>query len=399
MSQTTRSASSILRATLACLLVAVLATLASSPMSASATSTKEQLAAAKARYEEIKDEIAVEQRQLDSLKSEMVAIAGRLEAAEGRLEKSADDLAEVRKELAAAEAEYQALRDKLAERARAAYIEGPGNDIEFLLGATSLADLADRVQFVDALSQSDLDLATEVQNLSNRLEQRKEKLQALNAEHERAVEELESQENTLFGKLRDQQRITESIERKLDEAKSLVGKLSAQYAKELAALAAAQAGTSAPNPGPGSIAGILQVCPVDQPRVVYDGFGAPRYGGGYHPHAGNDIIAPMGTPIRAPFAGTARSSYNTLGGNAVYVTGPKGYVYNAHLSRYSSNSNGPVKAGDIIGYVGETGDTSTPHNHFEWHPTPMPGSWPKSPYGYTTIGGAVNPWPVLQSVC
>ena len=56
-------------------------------------------------------------------------------------------------------------------------------------------------------------------------------------------------------------------------------------------------------------------------------------------------------------------------------------------------------AGDIIGYVGETGDTSTPHDHFEWHPKTMPSSWPTSPYGYRTVGSAVNPWPILQSVC
>ena len=58
-----------------------------------------------------------------------------------------------------------------------------------------------------------------------------------------------------------------------------------------------------------------------------------------------------------------------------------------------------VKAGDIIGYVGETGDTDTPHDHFEWHPSVIPSSWPTSPYGYRVVGSAVNPWPVLQSVC
>ena len=396
MQQPSRSISALARAFLAALAVALLATLAPS-LSASATSTKEQLDAAKRRFEQLKDEIAAEERRLSSLGNEMVALAGRLEAAEGRLEKAEDDLRTTERDLAAAEAEFEELRAQLAERARAAYIEGPGNDLEFLLGATSLADLADRVQFVDALTQADLDLATKVQNLANRLSARAEDLEALTAERERAVEDLNAQEDVLFGKLREQQQITESIDAKVDEAKSLVDRLSAQYQRELAALREESGGTSG---GAGSIGGILDHCPVDQPRVIYDGFGAPRYGGGYHPHAGNDIIAPSGTPIRAPFPGTTRASYNTLGGNAVYVYGAAGYVYNAHLSRYSSNSNGQtVKAGDIIGYVGETGDTSTPHDHFEWHPKSMPSSWPTSPYGYRTVGSAVNPWPILQSVC
>jgi murein DD-endopeptidase MepM/ murein hydrolase activator NlpD len=130
---------------------------------------------------------------------------------------------------------------------------------------------------------------------------------------------------------------------------------------------------------------------------VYDGFGAPRYGGGYHPHAGNDIIAPQGTPIRATFDGEARISTNSLGGYAVYVYGALGYTYNAHLMQ--PGVTGSVQAGDIIGYVGATGNASTPHNHFEWHPNTIPANWPTSPYGYSVVGSALNPWPLLSQVC
>ena len=280
-----------------------------------------------------------------------------------------------------------------SDLAREAYIQGPGNDLEFLLGATSLLDLADRLQYVEALSQADVDLATEVQNLTNKLKARAASLKDLEAEREAAVADLKDRQDQLFARLFEQLQLTNDIQKKVDRAKQLVADLSKKYQQELAALA----GNA--NPPAGAISGILFHCPVDQPRVVWDGFGAPRYSGGYHPHAGNDIIAPQGTPIRAPFDGTAKSSYNTLGGNSEYVYGSQGYVYNAHLSRYSSNSNGPVKAGDIIGYVGETGDTDTPHDHFEWHPSVIPSSWPTSPYGYRVVGSAVNPWPVLQSVC
>ena len=130
---------------------------------------------------------------------------------------------------------------------------------------------------------------------------------------------------------------------------------------------------------------------------MYDGFGAPRYAGGYHPHAGNDIIAPQGTPIRATFDGYAQAGSNTLGGYSVNVYGDLGYTYNAHLMQ--PGVTGQVSAGQIVGYVGATGDTSTPHDHFEWHPNVIPADWPASPYGYSVIGSAVNPFPLLAQVC
>lgn len=128
----------------------------------------------------------------------------------------------------------------------------------------------------------------------------------------------------------------------------------------------------------------IQLCPVQGKGYFSNDFGAPRYAGGYHPHAGNDIFAAMGTPVVAPFDGVAFATPNSLGGNAVKVSGPLGFVYNAHLIAYGKL--GRVKIGDVIGYVGNTGDArgGAPHDHFEWHPG----------------GGlAVNPYPFLKAAC
>ena len=57
-------------------------------------------------------------------------------------------------------------------------------------------------------------------------------------------------------------------------------------------------------------------------------------------------------------------------------------------------------AGQIIGYAGETGDTATPHLHFEWHPNVIPEDWPPSLQPATwVIGGAINLFPLLVQVC
>jgi murein DD-endopeptidase MepM/ murein hydrolase activator NlpD len=104
-----------------------------------------------------------------------------------------------------------------------------------------------------------------------------------------------------------------------------------------------------------------------------------------------------GTPIVAPFDGRAVAGSNGLGGNTVTVYGSQGFVYNAHLSAYGHT--GSVSAGTIVGYVGHTGDTQTPHDHFEWHPNVIPQDPWRSPYGYTVIGSAIDPYPYLNAVC
>ena len=349
---------------------------------------KQSLDQAKARLAELKRQIGAQQAVLDRLSAEAAAIAMQLDEHQAIYEQVTTQLQQTRVELDAANRRFQAVLSRLNERVREAFMQGPGSPVEFLLGATSLADLSDRLEFVDALAQSDSDLADQVQNLKNQLSAQARNQQRLQVRQADILGALQDERAKLQAQFFQQKQIYDDIQANRAEAEKLVERLGSAYRDFLASLS-------------GLSNGVLKVCPVDQPRAVYDGFGAPRYAGGYHPHAGNDIVAPTGTAIRAPFAGLAQSSYDTLGGNAVYVYGTLGYVYNAHLSSYSANSNGPVAAGDVIGYVGDTGDAlgGVAHDHFEWHPKVIPSDWPSSPYGYRVIGSAVNPYPLLSQVC
>jgi len=349
---------------------------------------KQSLDQAKARLAELKQQIEGQQVVLDRLSAQAAAIAMQIDEHQAVYEQVTAQLQQTKVELGAANRRFQAVLDQLNQRVRETYMQGPGSPVEFLLGATSLADLSDRLEFVDALTQSDSDLAGQVQNLKNELSAQVRNQQRLQSRQAGILRQLQDENAQLQAQFQQQKAIYDDIQAKRAEAEKLVERLGRAYRDFLASLS-------------GVSNGVFKVCPVDQPRAVYDGFGAPRYTGGYHPHAGNDIVAPTGTAIRAPFAGIARSSYNTLGGNAVYVYGALGYVYNAHLSSYSANSTGPVAAGDVIGYVGDSGDAlgGVPHDHFEWHPKVIPSNWPTSPYGYRVIGSAVNPYPLLSQVC
>jgi peptidase M23-like protein len=157
---------------------------------------------------------------------------------------------------------------------------------------------------------------------------------------------------------------------------------------------------SYPRPGTNDTATThpFRVCPVGKKVAYRDDFGERRTTGGYHPHEGNDIHAPVGRAIRAPFAGFAVAHTDTwFAGKSVGLIGAYGFVRNAHLSRFGHL--GYVNAGTVIGYVGQTGDALTPHDHFEWHPWTVPDRLHVAPSGFSRILDAIDPFPFLNQVC
>ncbi|MEU7908705.1 M23 family metallopeptidase [Actinoplanes sp. NPDC049118] len=86
-------------------------------------------------------------------------------------------------------------------------------------------------------------------------------------------------------------------------------------------------------------------------------------------HAGVDLAAPHGTPIRAAGAGKVVSAGPAEGyGNAVLIDHGNGYLtHYGHMSAITVQAGQAVKAGDRIGKEGSTGHSTGPHLHFEVH--------------------------------
>jgi peptidoglycan LD-endopeptidase LytH len=121
------------------------------------------------------------------------------------------------------------------------------------------------------------------------------------------------------------------------------------------------------------------VCPVDGGRYSND-WGFPR--GGSRFHEGNDLFAARGTPVRAPVSGTIELIEGIIGGLQFNLYGSDGIKYlGSHLD--AAGETGDVSAGDIVGYVGNSGNakSTTPHLHF----------------GMYRDGVAINPHPTLVS--
>lgn len=130
------------------------------------------------------------------------------------------------------------------------------------------------------------------------------------------------------------------------------------------------------------------VFPVQGEVEFIDSWGYPRMSGtaSAHWHQGTDIFAPMGTPLVATESGVLdRVGTAGLGGMRLWLDGDSGNsYYYAHLIAFAPGMTDGIRvnAGDVVGFVGDTGNAkgTSPHLHFEVHP----GG-----------GDAVNPYPLL----
>jgi murein DD-endopeptidase MepM/ murein hydrolase activator NlpD len=167
-------------------------------------------------------------------------------------------------------------------------------------------------------------------------------------------------------------------------------------------------------PPPGGFTLTPPISPAVYQQLTSPGYVFPVAGGAHYGHdfgnfradtgfhEGSDLFAPAGTPLVAVQSGVLHNvGWNRLGGWRLWVEDTHGnWFYYAHLSAYSpiAKDDARVNAGDVIGFVGNTGDAQggPTHVHFEIHPG---GQWAVPPYDYLQAWqGHRNPFAEIPAV-
>lgn len=329
---------------------------------------RQQLDLARASDADVEAEVA----RLDK----EVAVQDARAATARQAERAAQtEVSEATRRLRETEARASAARQLMAKRAVDAYVHPGGQDALIAIVGTRSLDEAQRRQAMLSVVQSGT--ADAIGVLRAVREDQSDAASALEAARRQAAERAaaESRAATSLASARDVQRsAADQLQGRIRDLQEEGRVLDAQEA-ELSALLRARAARPEPpppaRPGPAPAAGQAQ----GPPRASAGGFIWPTRGsvtsefgprwGSFH--KGIDIAAPEGTPIVAAKAGTVVLAGSSGGYGLLVVIDHGGGMATAyaHQSRLAASNGQGVSQGQTIGYVGNTGQSTGNHLHFE----------------------------------
>lgn len=267
-------------------------------------------------------------------------------------------------------ADQQAVIDErwadFKERMQAMQVMQDTGAVAVLASAQSLYDLLTYSDNLQRISEKDTEILQEMNDEKARLEEEEAALEAAKADLEDAKAALDSKENQLAANIQAQKQTISDKEAAAQAQETVVAEMQKkadEAEKQFQAWVASQAST-----GSGVSAEGFR-WPLDIAGRVTTEFGATQNINGVIQtgHSGMDIAAPAGTPIKAAHDGVISSTTGHWSyGNVVMVDNGDGVTtLYAHMSSIAVGVGQSVKQGDVIGYVGNTGNSYGNHLHFE----------------------------------
>ena len=330
---------------------------------------------------QIEEQVKAAEEQLQRMTVEAEAAADAALVARAQLAAGQAEAERTAAELAVAQAAVLAAEEDIADLGREAYMGADDRygDLEMLLDAQSPTELLQQAATMEVIGDHRAQRLQEFLTVAARVEQADLAAKAAVAKLDglaRAADEAERAANAHLAQAQADYDARAAEKARLDEELRLAGErlLAAQGAADAAAAWSArqtQALASSSNTSGMPTAGRVTSC-----------YG-PRWG---TMHQGVDIAAPIGTPIHVPQDGVVLQAGPASGfGQAVYVQHGDGQItLYGHVNQFFVSAGQVVRAGDHIADVGNKGQSTGPHLHFEVHRGGLYAS-------------RVNPMPWLQA--
>lgn len=285
-------------------------------------------------------------------------VAAEILGIQAEIEVYEQEIAETTEALAAKEKEVEEQNEALNERLVSMYKTGSVGFIDVLLSSNNIEELITNFSMVQRILKSDSEILAGLEEDYEEIEQLKAEQEAAKAEIEASEAELQEKQAELQEEADEQEALSESLNAEAD-------KLAAEALKRQQELEKQQnAGTADKVVNTGSYA-----WPLPSGAVITSYFGYrihPIYGD-WRYHTGADLAMSSGTPVYAMGNGTVTmaSTYGGYGNCIMIYYGNGIQSLYGHLSGYAVSAGQTVTKGQVVGYVGSTGQSTGPHLHFE----------------------------------
>lgn len=371
----------------------------------------QQLEQENQKYQKIlddtKSDIAEKEEYKSALVSKVQVLDEKIAVTREKISSLNDDIKEKQDAYDKGLSEVEDQFDALANRLRILYMSGNATDLEIIFGAKDFSDLIDKMELVKSLANSDKELINEIQTKLDELSTKKKSLEADKKDLETQQASLKSDQDEFNKLISDNDEILKNLYASNSEAQNslesaalqsdeIEAKISEYYAAQKAAAEqAAQASQSSSSSSSGSSSSGSSSSGSSSVIVPSgSGFAWPTPGFTYlsspwredretYNHGGIDIAGAgiMGTPVVAAADGTVIASNSSCThnwgksyscgcgggyGNYVMISHAEGKmtVY-GHLTSLTVSTGQTVSRGQVIGYVGSTGNSTGPHLHYE----------------------------------
>lgn len=313
------------------------------------------------KAEELKGQQKSVQQEIDALDNEIRALSLEVDSYELQKEEITMKIEESKQQIEQLNNEIDNNNSILEDRLRVMYKNGTVGYMEVILKSENLVDALTRMDMIQLIVQSDVELLKSINEQKTQVEALKEQQEIKRLELTAVINNLNAKQNDVMVASRSKEVYMTSLQKDIKEMQRQEAAMEAQSKQIEKDILAAQRAVE--------YAGGVMLWPVPGQDRVTSNFGgrADPITGVWSSHGGTDIAAPYGTPIVAANSGVVIfAGWHYSYGNYVIIDHGGGIAtLYAHCSKLLVTNGQAVSKGDRVALVGSTGYSTGNHLHFE----------------------------------